>query len=182
MNMLAGLLRVIAGIRERLTRRYYRTVMFSRCAQGGDQVVIGPDVWWNFHLVQPENLSIGEGTVLNGECYINAQGGVRFGRYCHVGKGLTIYSSNHNHRSTVSIPYDDVDILKPVEIGDCVWIGAEVCVLPGAMIGDGAIVSMGSVVRGHVPACAVVAGNPAKVVGHRDEASFLKLVEQHAFV
>lgn len=179
--MLAGLLRVMAGIRERLTRRYYRTVMFSRCAQGGDRVIIGPDVWWNFHLVQPENLSIGEGTVLNGECYINAQGGVRFGRYCHVGKGLTIYSSNHNHRSTVSIPYDDVDILKPVEIGDCVWIGANVCLLPGSTIGDGAVIAMGSVVRGNVKACSIVAGNPSKVVGQRDAETFNRLAATKAF-
>lgn len=181
MTMLAKLLRSLLGIRERVTRYYYRAVLFSRCARGGDQVIIGPDVWWNFHLVQPDRLSIGDGTVLNGECYINAQGGVSIGRYCHVGKGLTVYSSNHNHRSLVAIPYDDIDILKPVSIGDCVWIGANVSVLPGTTIGDGAVIAMGAVVRGVIPAGAVMAGNPAKPVGTRDMEVFGLLYAQGAF-
>lgn len=180
--MLASLLRIVAGIRERLTRQYYRAALFSRCAEGGDQVIIGPDVWWNFHLVQPERIRIGKGTVLNGECYINAQGGVHIGRYCHVGKGLTIYSSNHNHRSKVAIPYDDVDILKLVSIGDCVWIGANVSLLPGTTIGDGAVIAMGAVVRGDVPAGTVMAGNPARPVGQREMETFGRLYAAGAFM
>lgn len=170
----------LANLHERVTRFYYRTLLFSRC-MGGDRAILGPDVWWNFHLVQPERLSIGEGTVLNGECYINAQGGVAIGRYCHVGKGLTIYSSNHNYRSSLAIPYDDVDLLKPVKIGDCVWIGANVSILPGTTIGDGAIIAMGAVVRGDVDACAIVGGNPAQVIGSRDQATFERLYEACAF-
>ncbi len=174
---LLGLLRKLC---ERLTRRYYRLVLFSRCV-GGDRVVIGPDVWWNFQLVKPERLRIGEGTVLNGECYINAQGGVEIGQYCHIGKGLTIYSSNHNYRSMASIPYDNEDVLKPVKVGDCVWIGANVSILPGTTIGDGAIVAMGSVVRGNVAACTIVGGNPAQLIGSRDYATFNRLYADRAF-
>jgi acetyltransferase-like isoleucine patch superfamily enzyme len=170
----------LENLSARLTRHYYRRVLFGRCV-GGDRVILGPDVWWNFHLVQPERLCIGEGTVLNGECYINAQGGVSIGRYCHVGKGLTIYSSNHNYRSSVAIPYDDEDVLKPVKIGDCVWIGANVSILPGTTIGDGAIVAMGAVVRGDVGACAIVGGNPAQVIGSRDQAAFERLYSVRAF-
>lgn len=177
---IAHVLSRLGNLRERLTRRYYRTVLFSRCV-GGDRVIVGPDVWWNFHLVQPEQLHIGEGTVLNGECYINAQGGVSIGRYCHAGKGLTIYSSNHNHRSSVAIPYDETDVLRPVTIGDCVWIGANVSILPGTTIGDGAIIAMGAVVRGNVAACAIVSGNPAKVVGSRDQETFERLYAARAF-
>jgi len=177
--MMAFLVRAVGAVRERFTRRRNR-LLFSRC-QGNERLILGPDVWWNFHLVHPERLSFGEGTVLNGECYINAQGGVRFGRFCHVGKGLTVYSSNHNHQSEVTIPYDEQDVLKPVEVGDCVWIGANVSLLPGATIGAGAIVSMGAVVRGDVPRCAIVAGNPAKVVGSRDAETFERLYAAGAF-
>jgi maltose O-acetyltransferase len=168
------------GLRERLTRRYYRAILFSRC-EGGGRVILGPDVWWNFQLVQPERLRLGEGTVLNGECYINAQGGVEIGRFCHVGKGLTIYSSNHNYRSDIAIPYDDADVLKPVKIGDCVWIGANVSILPGTIIGDGAILAMGAVVRGNVPTCSIMGGNPARIIGTRDQATFERLYAARAF-
>lgn len=178
-----GILRILGylgNLRERVTRHYYRTVLLSRCA-GGDRVILGPDVWWNFHFVQSERLRIGEGTVLNGECYINAQGGVTIGRYCHVGKGLTIYSSNHNYRSTVAIPYDGEDVLKPVKIGDCVWIGANVSILPGTTVGDGAVIALGAVVRGDVDACTIVGGNPAQVIGRRDQATFERLYAARAF-
>jgi len=170
----------LAKIQEAITRRYYRIALFSRCA--GEQVIIGPDVWWNFHFVTPQNLHFGQGTVLNGECYINAQGGVRFGQYCHIGKGLTVYSSNHDYLSTAAIPYGSEDILKPVTVGDCVWIGANVSILPGTVIGDGAIISMGSAVRGEIPFCAIMAGNPAIIVGYRDIDNFRRLTELKAFV
>lgn len=56
-------------------------------------------------------------------------------------------------------------ILSPVVIGKRVFVGAGSIVLAGSRIGDNSIVAAGSVVRGEVPAGAVVAGNPAKVVG-----------------
>jgi acetyltransferase-like isoleucine patch superfamily enzyme len=174
------LLRAWAALSERFARRYYHATIFRHC-EGGNGLIVGPDVWRNFHIAFPERLSFGEGTVLNGDCYINAQGRVRIGRYCHIGKGLTIYSSNHNHRSEIAVPYDDRDILRPVEIGDCVWIGANVCMLPGTTVGRGAIVAMGAVVRGNVSECSIVAGNPAKVVGTRDVEVFERLYAEQAF-
>lgn len=58
-----------------------------------------------------------------------------------------------------------------VSIGDDVWIGARAIVLPGTTIGDGAIVAAGSVVRSSVPAMAIVAGMPAKIVSTRKVSS-----------
>ena len=62
-----------------------------------------------------------------------------------------------------------------------VWIAANVSISPGSRIGDGAIVALGSVVRGDVPSCAIVAGNPARVVGWRDSDVFHDLLQQGAF-
>ncbi|MBL0320586.1 MAG: hypothetical protein IPP74_15020 [Alphaproteobacteria bacterium] len=102
----------------------------------------------NYHFVQPKTITPGVGTVLNRECYINAQGGVKFVKFCHIENILTVYSSNHSCKSIDSIPYGKDDILKTVDIGDCVWIGANLSILPGPAIGDGAIISVGAVVRG----------------------------------
>jgi serine acetyltransferase len=60
---------------------------------------------------------------------------------------------------------------RPVRIGRNVWIGFDVCVLPGVTIGDGAVIGARSVVAGDVPAYAVVAGNPAQTIKMLEEAT-----------
>ena len=53
---------------------------------------------------------------------------------------------------------------RPVRIGPNVWIGFEACVLPGVIIGEGAVIGARSVVRENVPPFTVIAGNPARIV------------------
>lgn len=53
---------------------------------------------------------------------------------------------------------------KPVKIGKNVWVGAHATILPGVMVGDNAVIAAGAVVTKDVPANAVVAGVPAKVI------------------
>ncbi len=178
---MANFIKLLRLVYTSARRNYYSRIVFNDVNTDMRHIVLGPDVCRNFHIVHPQHLSIGVGTVLNGDCYINAQGGVKIGSHCHIGKGLTLLSSNHNFRSENAIPYDENDILKPVEIGDAVWIGANVSISPGSRIGDGAIIALGAIVRGEVRACAIVAGNPAQVVGWRDSEIFKHLQQQGAF-
>ena len=172
---------LVRALATRVRKAYYTRVVFASVQADMRHIRLGPDVCRAFHLVQPRSLAIGNGTVLNGDCYLNAQGGIRIGRFCHIGKGLTVLSSNHNFRSRLSIPYDEHDVLKPVAIGDAVWIGANVSIAPGSQVGDGAILALGAVVRGDVPSCAIVAGNPATVVGWRDRDDFERLRREGSF-
>jgi acetyltransferase-like isoleucine patch superfamily enzyme len=86
----------------------------------------------------------------------------------HCGKCLTIYTSTHNYESELAVPYDSTYIAKDVCVGDFVWIGSNVIVLPGVTIGEGAIVGAGSVVTKSVPAMTIVAGNPARSIRMRN--------------
>jgi len=113
--------------------------------------------------------------------FIETSGGVEIGAYFHTGRGLTIFSTNHNYKSKKFVPYDETDIPRKVVIGDCVWIGANVTLAPGVRIEDGAIVSTGSVVFGLVPKCAIVRGNPATIIGYRDITTFDDLFSKHSF-
>lgn len=79
------------------------------------------------------------------------------------------------------VPYDEYDIPKPVIIEDNVWIGLGAQICPGAKIGQGAIIGMGSVVRGDIPPLAIVFGNPAQIVGYRNERSYDSIVENEGF-
>ncbi len=58
--------------------------------------------------------------------------------------------------------------VAPVRIGDRVWVGTRAVVLKGVTVGDGAVIAAGAVVTKDVPAGAVVAGVPARVVGRAD--------------
>ncbi|HVE71688.1 MAG TPA: acyltransferase [Thermoanaerobaculia bacterium] len=61
--------------------------------------------------------------------------------------------------------------VAPVVIGEDAWIGTRAVILPGVSIGDGAIVGAGAVVTRSVPANAIVAGVPAKIIGTRGQPS-----------
>lgn len=158
-------------IRLRRYRKYGVDVNFV--SQGGHEIMIAGDLT-KFHIHSTSHLK--------SDTFIECSGGVKIGRYFHVGRGLTIFSTNHNYASDVSIPYDEIDIAKPVEIGDFVWIGANVSIIPGVTIGSGAVVGMGSVVTRDVPSGAIVGGNPAKILGYRDMEVYTRLKNECKFL
>ncbi len=71
---------------------------------------------------------------------------------------------------------DEADII----VGNDVWLGAGSIIMAGVSIGEGAIIGAGTVVRQDVPRYAIVAGNPAKIVGQRREAGAQKVIELDA--
>lgn len=126
-------------------------------------------------IINPEKCCIGKNSVINAGSILHCVGGLDIGDNVHIGGGLCIYTSNHNYRSPKMIPYDNEDILRSVTIGRNVWIGANVTILPGVIIGEGAVVGAASVVVRNVPSCAVVVGNPAKVINYRSYADYIRL-------
>ena len=126
-------------------------------------------------LLHPKSIRIGQHTIINPDSVLDCAGSITIGMYCHFGRGLTIYSTNHDFRSDRFIPYGKNDIVKPVIIEDFVWIGANVSICPGIIIGEGAIIGMGAVVTKNVDRMAIVGGNPAKLIGNRNETEFYKL-------
>ena len=112
--------------------------------------------------------------------FLTGRGRIRIGRYFHSGFGLTILSESHEYEGS-AIPYDETFRIRDVEIGDFVWLGVNVTVLPGTRIGKGAIIQAGSVVHGTIPDYAIAGGNPAKVFAFRDKAHFDALEVAGAF-
>lgn len=150
----------------RLTRLRRQGIHLNFVAQGGHYFEIAGD---------PRKFSIDITSHIKSDSFIECSGGVAIGRYFHPGRGLTIYSATHNYAAGTRIPYDDIHIPKPVSIGDFVWCGANVTIVPGVTIGEGAVIGAGSVVVKDVPRCAVVGGNPARVLRYRDIEHFDRL-------
>jgi acetyltransferase-like isoleucine patch superfamily enzyme len=99
---------------------------------------------------------------------IETSGGVTIGDRTLVGYGTKIFSRNHLIPPNRGNIFGAGHSFKAVSIGHDVWLGANVIVLPGRTIGDGAIVGAGSVVTKDVAAYTVVAGNPARLVRVRN--------------
>ncbi|MBR1780653.1 MAG: sugar O-acetyltransferase [Oscillospiraceae bacterium] len=113
-----------------------------------------------FHTDCGKNIHIGERAYINSNCTMQDQGGIFIGNDVLIGHNAMIATLNH-----------DFDPMKrgdlhpaPVHIGSRVWLGANVTVLPGVTIGDGAIIAAGAVVTKDVPANAIAAGVPARVI------------------
>jgi acetyltransferase-like isoleucine patch superfamily enzyme len=77
---------------------------------------------------------------------------------------------------------DEVEIAKDVIIGNYVWVGSRVTILPGTELGDGCIVQAGAVVSGKFPANAIVGGNPARTFAVRDADLVKRLVAEGKFL
>lgn len=118
---------------------------------------------------------IGNGTRVNAQSYIDS---CNIGRYCAIAGRLTVRSSNHfTNRLNMqghlqySILNSQVKVTgkskNTIKIGDGVWIGDSVIILPDVEISDGAVIGAGSVVTKSIPAYAIAVGNPAKVIKYR---------------
>jgi maltose O-acetyltransferase len=108
-------------------------------------------------------VSIGDNSGLGYNLRIG--GKVTIGRDVMMGHDCIIWTHNHGFDRT-DIPMTEQGFYpeEPVTIGDDVWIGARVIILPGVNVGSHAIIAAGAVVTKDVPEYAIVGGNPAKVI------------------
>ncbi|WP_331001581.1 acyltransferase [Geomonas sp. RF6] len=121
----------------------------------------------------PKNISLGDHVHIGPGCHLDGAGGIEIRRGTIFAPGVYIYSRSHNFdRDLKALPFDNVMLTAPVTVGEYVWIGSRVTVLPGVTIGDGAVIGAGAVVARDVPPCAVVVGNPGKVVKYRNVEEF----------
>jgi len=140
--------------------------------EGGGSFVVAGDL---------SKFSIGEGSYIKSGTYIECSGGVTIGRYCHLSRGVTIFSTTHEYDNRPKIPYDEIKTERPVVIKDFVWVGSHAIILGSITIGEGAIIGAGALVFKDVPDYSVVMGNPCRVVGHRDIEHFNRLKEEGRF-
>ncbi len=119
-------------------------------------------------------VEIGEKTVMGQECTISAYRRVRIGEQCVIADRAMFIDFDHGVVE-VERPIRLQGIyMRDVEVGSNVWIGYGACVLRGVRVGDNAIVGTNSVVTRDVPANAVVAGIPARIIRMREAPERLR--------
>ncbi len=124
----------------------------------GDEVYIEPP----FHCDYGYNIEVGENFYANYNLVILDVGKVRIGKNVMFAPNVSIYTAGHPvHPDSRNSGYEyGIDIT----IGDNVWIGGNVCVLPGVKIGDNVVIGAGSVVTKDLPDNVIAAGNPCRII------------------
>ena len=133
------------------------------------------------------NCKVGDYTYISG----NDGGGivsgfhnVSIGKYCSLATNIEIITASSHHKDFVSIfPFysmpnsfcynkkksKEFTNIKPVKIGNDVWVGSNVTILGGIEVGDGSIIAAGAVVTKNVEPYSIVGGCPAKLIKCRFE-------------
>ena len=105
-----------------------------------------------------DRIKMGKNVMINSNLLAMARGGITIEDDVQIAANVQLLTNNHDPYERMVLP------CKPILIKKGAWIGAGATILPGICIGEHAIVGAASVVTKDVPACAVVVGNPAKVV------------------
>ncbi|OFX78443.1 MAG: acetyltransferase [Bacteroidetes bacterium GWE2_29_8] len=126
-----------------------------------------------------KTVTFGKNVNING-MQIIGHGDVYIGDNFHSGSECMMITQNHNYEGE-TLPYDAVVIKKKINIGDNVWFGSRVLVIPGITIGEGAIIQAGAVVIKDIPPYSIAGGNPATVFKQRDIDHYTKLKAEGKF-
>lgn len=126
-----------------------------------------------------KNINIERGAVFNGNCILGnnsnigvnceLNGAVEIGNDVMMGPEVVIYTRNHSHSGKKPMNQQGYEEEKKVIIGNDVWIGRRVIILPGVIIPNGCVIGAGAIVTKNFPEYSIIGGNPAKVIGKREE-------------
>jgi acetyltransferase-like isoleucine patch superfamily enzyme len=166
----------------RLWHRWYDAECVVRQLELVGQLGAAIEVKGPIALSAPATVSIGDGVGINPRFRLKGAGGLTIGSHCHFGEDITVYTESHTHRSDELLPYGKERITAAVVIGNCVWIGDRVLIMPGVTIGDGAILGAGAIVTKSIEPGSIVAGSPAREVGRRDWYAFQRLLREGKFL
>lgn len=115
-----------------------------------------------FHCDYGCNIFLGSNFFMNFGCVVLDEAPVTFGDNVFVAPNCGFYTAGH--------PLDAVsrnrglEYARPITVGNNVWIGGNVVVLPGVTIGDNCVIGAGSVVTRSIPADSLAVGNPCRPV------------------
>ena len=147
-------------------------ILFLRTFQIGEDVKIGRSVLIarGADIRSPWNISIGNNVIINKNVVLDGRGGLTIGNNVDIAQDSIIWTAQHDYN-------DDYHkyVQAPVTIEDYVWLASRTLILPGVVVGRGAVVAAGSVVTKDVEPMRVVGGMPAKVITERKSKLLYKL-------
>jgi acetyltransferase-like isoleucine patch superfamily enzyme len=148
---------MLASLRARWVSSY-----FASCGSG-------VSVSFQCRILEPAGISVGSRTFIPNTSVIDGRGGLTIGDDCLLGFENVILTSTHESAQIDKPIREQGMYSESVTIGDDVWTGCRVTILPGVSIGPHVIIAAGSVVADDIPAWAIAGGVPARVIRDRRE-------------
>lgn len=140
---------------DQLTKQKIQEQLLPGCAQ--NVTIISP-----FAVDYGNRITIGQGTFINRNAYLMDGGMITIGKNVFIGPNCGMYTANHaldpQERNR------GLEIALPITIGDNVWIGADVTILPGVTIGSNTVIGAKSLVCKDIPGHVVALGNPCRAI------------------
>ena len=133
-------------------------IMRSLLGKCGKNFHFESNVWFDYGY----NTEIGENFYANHDCVFLDTNKLIFGDNVFVAPQCGFYTAGHPLEADLRIR--QLEFAKPIVVGDNVWFGGGVRVLPGVTIGSNVVVGAGSVVTRDIPPNSVAVGDPARVV------------------
>lgn len=128
----------------------------------GVKIGKGAHIHMGAQFFDPSGIEIGEGTIIGQNAFLDGRAKLKIGNFTDIASDVMIYNSEHD------INAEDFHAIEAsVEIGDFVFVGPRVIILPGVKIGKGSVIAAGAVVTRDVSEYAIVGGVPAVVIGER---------------
>jgi acetyltransferase-like isoleucine patch superfamily enzyme len=147
--------------------RFRLAVLRAAGVQVGAEVAVERAV----RISSLRGVRLGDNCNVNTRTYLDGRGGLELGDLVNVSPGVTFLTASHD----VDSPTFEGKS-RGVTVGSRAWIATNAIIMPGARIGEGAVVSAGAVVHGEVPPYTVVAGNPAKPIRERSREAQTELM------
>ena len=140
------------------TKKYERAELIKGILRKtGERFIIEP----NFFCDYGYNIEIGEDFYSNHNLVILDEAKVVFGNNVFIGPNCSFYTALHP--LDADMRNQGFEYAKPIHVGNNVWFGGNVVVLPGVTIGDNVVIGAGSVVTKDIPAQVVAFGNTCNV-------------------
>jgi chloramphenicol O-acetyltransferase type B len=173
-GVLFGLQGFLARNKNKFVQKYYTLKVRNTAEDCGGGLLV------RYPSQVTENTILGEDVSFN-NVDIRGDGKVKIGNNFEGGPNILILTRNHAYDSGESLPFDDTYNRKTTVIEDNVWIGAEVTLVPGVTIGEGAIIQAGSTVVDDIPPFAIAGGHPAEVFDERNKEHYRKLKKKQNY-
>ena len=142
--------------------RRYKTNLFKKRINPNINHIGGETTWNDIN-----HISIGDNTYINGaELLTTEDSRIVIGASCLISYDVVIRTDMHKHDYMKHI-IEQGNMAKDIVIGDNVWIGHGVYIMPGVTIGNNSIIGAKAVVTKSIPADSIAVGIPAKVVKSR---------------